>query len=177
MSGTLTAASDPTRRAARQPTLTLVLEGARPLAGPEQWLLDGVDQVRLGRASSRASHTREEDGGTVLSVGLPDPRMSEAHARIVPLGGRWILEDRDSKNGTRVNGAAERRVALRAGDVVEVGESIFVYGEDDRDGDVEGEGLPGLATLSRSFGAVLARLARVARADVAVILRGESGTG
>jgi hypothetical protein len=63
----------------------------------------------LGRASENA-------------VVLDDSFVSGQHARLLWNGKGWVLEDLGSTNGTQINGSAVKRaVAVRPGDVIEVG--------------------------------------------------------
>ncbi len=95
-----------------RPSLYVVLEGERPLSGGVRVPLDAVDELRIGRGTTRA-FTLEGDGTASLTV--PDPRMSSRHARLVreragdrgPSGGAtsgWLLEDLGSTNGSFVEG-------------------------------------------------------------------------
>ncbi len=52
---------------------------------------------------------------------LADPAVSRQHARLSFRDGRWILQDLDSRNGTRVNGMRVGRCEVRPGDLVELG--------------------------------------------------------
>jgi hypothetical protein len=54
-------------------------------------------------------------------VRLTDASVSRRHAQLRFRDGRWILQDLDSTNGTRVNGVRVGRCELRPGDAVEVG--------------------------------------------------------
>ena len=49
---------------------------------------------------------------------LPDEGVSEEHARITYVGGRWTVEDLVSKNGTLVNGKKAMRSYLQSGDEI-----------------------------------------------------------
>ena len=60
---------------------------------------------------------------------LADPSVSRRHAELRREGGRWILRDLGSRNGTRVNGArllAEAEVG--PGDRVSFGDARFRLG-------------------------------------------------
>ena len=65
---------------------------------------------------------RREDCDVVLA----DPTVSRVHAVVMLFGGQLVVLDRESTNGTRVNG---RRVwgstAVRPGDRVSFGRSTF----------------------------------------------------
>ncbi len=72
------------------------------------------DQLMIGRDSSNA-------------VAISDAEVSRRHARLTFQGGKYVLEDLGSTNGTFVNG---QRLAgphvLKAGDVVALGEQIVL---------------------------------------------------
>ncbi len=53
---------------------------------------------------------------------LDDLSVSRRHARLFFRDGRWIVQDLDSTNGTRVNGSRVGRCALRPGDEVALGD-------------------------------------------------------
>jgi hypothetical protein len=54
-------------------------------------------------------------------VVFPDTSVSRFHARLRFRGGRWILQDLESTNGTTLNGERVGRSELRAGDVIAIG--------------------------------------------------------
>jgi hypothetical protein len=57
---------------------------------------------------------------------LSDPSVSRRHARLRFHDGRWMLRDLESTNGTRVNGVAVGRCALRPGDRLALGDERLV---------------------------------------------------
>ncbi len=69
---------------------------------------------------------RDADAGVVLS----DPAVSRHHARLSREDGIWAVVDLDSLNGTFVNGVPVRRRALRSGDRIEIGSTVFVFQEE-----------------------------------------------
>src|SRR4051812_40213308 len=81
--------------------LYLVLCGERPLLGGMAFDLGGVREVVLGRGGPLGASTRGEGKAR---VDVPDGTMSGEHARLSPDdgGGGAVLEDLDSRNGTRV---------------------------------------------------------------------------
>ena len=172
---------------APQPHLFLVVECSRPrLSLPARFSLAAVDEVVLGRGSARAHQRDRENGTRRLAIKIPDPWMSGKHAVMTKVLGRWVLEDAGSKNGTVVNGEAQRRAFLGDGDVLELGHTFFIYREAlmtpaDEPADVDAAQLvphaPGLATLVPELGQTFRRLEQVAKADLSVVLSGESGTG
>ena len=59
---------------------------------------------------------------------IDHPSVSRRHARIVVAGGKAMLEDLESKNGTHLNGKRiERRAALSDGDEVRIGPEVMVF--------------------------------------------------
>ena len=56
------------------------------------------------------------------TIVLPDTFASTEHARIEAVRGQWWLEDRQSRNGTRLNNVPiSGRVVLSSGDVISIG--------------------------------------------------------
>ncbi len=75
------------------------------------------DQLTIGRDSSNA-------------VAITDPEVSRKHARLSFQGGKYVLEDLGSTNGTFVNGQRlTGPIVLKAGDVVSLGEQIVLMYE------------------------------------------------
>ncbi len=59
--------------------------------------------------------------GQDAEIVIADPLVSRRHARLAPRGGRLVLSDLESTNGTRVNGEAVREAVVSPGDRVELG--------------------------------------------------------
>ena len=75
--------------------------------------LDG-DQLTIGRDSSNG-------------VAINDAEVSRKHSRLSFQGGKYVIEDLGSTNGTFVNGQRlAGPVGLKAGDVVSLGEQIVL---------------------------------------------------
>ncbi|HET9449937.1 MAG TPA: FHA domain-containing protein [Aggregicoccus sp.] len=72
------------------------------------------DEVLFGRADT-------------CDVVLRDAGVSRRHCRIVREGGRYLLEDLGSANGTLVNDAPVQRAQLAGGDTLALGEALFVF--------------------------------------------------
>jgi transcriptional regulator with GAF, ATPase, and Fis domain len=111
-------------------------------------------------------------------VRLEAAGVSRSHAEIEQKGPVYALRDRDSTNGTHVNGQRITQTALAPGDVIRLGDAIgvVVHGNPDEitvteveviDGAVFG---PGLRTL-------LSSLRRVAPSALPVVITGETGAG
>lgn len=72
------------------------------------------DQLTIGRDSTNG-------------VAINDPEVSRKHARLSFQGGKYVLEDLGSTNGTFVNGQRlAGPVVLKPGDVVSLGEQIVL---------------------------------------------------
>jgi transcriptional regulator with AAA-type ATPase domain len=166
--------------------LFVVVSCHAPLDGGSRHCLDDVDEVLIGRGPARAASRAVLDGTRRLVVQLPGSSISSTHARMRRSGAAWLLEDCHSKNGSFVWGAPVDRVALRDGDVVEIGGIFLVF----RDAlptprgaaaDVDSRDLAGapagLGTLLPSLASQLGVLARVARSNLPIILLGETGVG
>lgn len=93
-----------------------------------QITLQVVDGFEKGRAfrnlPTPVSIGREEDN----TIQLNDERVSRFHLKIQEDGGRIILTDLDSTNGTRVNGHPVTMRVLQVGDQVGIGRSLLVFG-------------------------------------------------
>lgn len=61
------------------------------------------------------------------TIFLPEQGVSRQHCMIMIEDGRPTLRDLDSRNGTRVNGMPVMQRVLEDGDVVEVGDSQFLF--------------------------------------------------
>jgi hypothetical protein len=179
-------------RRAQQPLavsqLFLVLECERPWAGGTRHDLGQIDEVRIGR-SSRREATRSVVGGIrVLTLTVPDQRMSQAHALLRRAAAGFVFEDRGSTNGSRIRGElVASSVALGDGDVFEVGRTFFRFRAalptllgTPADMDFAADLLkapPGFATLLPSLTEKHAAIAKIAASRVPVLLLGETGAG
>lgn len=72
------------------------------------------EEVTIGRDSSN-------------SISVMDASLSRRHCVVRREGDDFILHDLESRNGTFVNGLATKQTALKNGDQVAVGDSIFVF--------------------------------------------------
>jgi transcriptional regulator with PAS, ATPase and Fis domain len=179
MATTETLVDDTGAPAAPGPYLVLALECARLGAGSARYSLAGIDEIRIGRGTERAARRRAR----TLVVEVPDGSMSTEHARIVRDGAAgWIVEDAGSKNGTYVNGVRHTRHELGDGDVIDTAQAIFVIrtgagSADAGDHELAVQGASDLATLDPQLAATFGTLGRVAKADVPLLVLGETGTG
>ncbi len=70
---------------------------------------------------------REDDN----TIRLNDESVSRFHVKIQEDGGKFILTDLDSTNGTRVNGHPMHMRVLQLGDLVAVGRSLLIFGSEE----------------------------------------------
>jgi len=161
----------------REPHLFLELECDRPLVGPARWRLNDVDQVKVGRGGSRCSNVASR----VLSIQVPDGRVSVEHVEIRRTDGVWIARDLGAKNRMLVDGQSTAEAELGNGDLLQLGHTFLRFRTDvlavgPATVDFQA-GVGPLSTLSLAFAAVVERSAAIARSRVPVLLVGGSGTG
>ena len=87
-------------------------------------IVDGVETFPL--LMGVVNIGRREDNHLVLS----DPRVSRLHAQLRVVNGRFVIFDLDSTTGTLVNGRPVKQQELSPGDVILLGGTPLVFGED-----------------------------------------------
>ncbi len=163
------------------PQLFCVLEAGRPLAAASRHTLDDLDEVKLVRGNPRA-HKRDQ---RVLTITIPDRWLSSVHAGITRTDVGYVFSDLQSKNGSKLNGAPVKSAILKDADIIEIGQTFFIYREraalldvDVSDFSISAEQtIVGLATLHSTLNAQFSDLARIAMSEVPVTILGETGTG
>jgi DNA-binding NtrC family response regulator len=123
-------------------------------------------------------------------VVVPVNAVSRVHAEIVWERAGWSLRDRESTNGTLVDGHRITETRLEHGQEVRFGDAIFKFLA--RDADLfgryrlDGTLVPGQTRLAHSplelvggyqMDRVAAEIERIATSPISVLLLGESGTG
>jgi transcriptional regulator with PAS, ATPase and Fis domain len=169
------------------PYLVLALECARPTVAGARLSIAEVEVVSIGRGAQRGWHRTTEGGRAVLRIDVPDGWMSSKHFRLEQQPDRtWHAVDAGSKNGTFVSSERITRRALTDGEVVAAGGTLFLFRDSvrrefrepaDVDAGANGNRHPAEVTLSLPWARALSDLARIATSPVAVIVRGETGTG
>jgi len=127
--------------------------------------------AELGRRISAGGEIHEID----------DERMSRDHAVVAFDRGLWSIADRDSRNGTFVDGERVHGEVQRRGDVVlRLGHTVFVLVGDGRGHRSDDGREDGSARRDQIIGPELARtyetIARHAASDT-LLIHGESGSG
>jgi hypothetical protein len=93
--------------ARERPARLVVIEGVASTASGTTYSLQPFTSI--GRAPTNA-------------IELADSYCSAEHALVLWRDGQWWLEDRDSRNGTRLNGETiDSPVVLSAGDLIHIG--------------------------------------------------------
>ena len=174
-------------RQQRRPALIIVLEASRPWAGGARHFIDHVDVIELGRGTERIGRRTRDGDDDCLHLSIPDRWMSSQHTRIEHRFGRWLITDKNSKNGTAVNGTTIGTAVLKDGDVIGVGHTLLTFrlaleaaDSEPQSLDCEQSPFPdrALATLCPPLGREFELAKRLANnADISFLIRGESGTG
>ena len=168
-----------------EPHLFLIIQAGRNREAPLRLRLGDVDEVHLGRGPRRKVEIHSDGTARRLRVAVADSWMSSEHAALVGADDGWRLADRGSKNGSLVNGQRVRAAALRDGDVIELGQTFFVFRAAlptpaDAPAWLDGgelDALPGLGTMLPELTARFDELARIAASKTSIVIRGSTGTG
>jgi DNA-binding NtrC family response regulator len=138
------------------------------------WALDSLESVEFVRASAPDLVAYSKMG--VLRIELPFPWVSGHHADLHVSGEAPVLVDRDSRNGTLVEGCRTDRAELVESDVFEVGRSFFTI-RTHRDAIIRTQSLDPTGAANPSLAESLQVLERLAPTRVPVLLVGETGSG
>ena len=148
--------------------------------GPRPWALRLVhsgDQSAGGGTfylGSRAATLGRDPGDEIGAVTLRDNRMSRRHASVGADALGVTVRDLDSKNGTWANGRRVERARLSSGDVLRLGDSVFVAMVDELGAD---PGSPVLLGRSPAMSRVRQLIGKVAPSPLSVLVVGPTGTG
>lgn len=168
----------PRSASAEEPRLYVLLHGESPELGGASWSLSGVDEVSIGRGSSRRSE-RTSGVTELLALALPDRLLSREHARLVRTPEEWMLVDGGSRNGTFLNDERIEKHGLQPGDVFRCGRTFLRFvvevGGDDVDVHPASDNL--LCTVTPELLSRASYLERVAPATLPLLFIGPSGAG
>jgi DNA-binding NtrC family response regulator len=166
--------------------LVLAMDCAAPASRPARFALADIEEVLLSRGSERKAVRRRDNDRGILQIWLPDAWMSSSHTRLMRMPRAWTGEDAGSKNGTYVNGRRISRTLLSDGDLITTGNTLLRFRAatevpKSAVADLDADALAGLpaafATLDPALGREFEALAKIAVADVPVLITGETGTG
>ena len=90
-------------------------------------ILHGADRGQVYDSLRVPLTIGREEGNEIQ---LNDERVSRCHLKIQQDGDRLVLTDLDSTNGTKVNGGQCNLKILRAGDLIAVGRSLLLVGDE-----------------------------------------------
>ena len=163
------------------PRLMVICECSRLTVPAMRVALDNLHEVTLGRDSLRGLVRH----GKAAAISVPDHEISRKHLIVRRQPAGWEVADLGSKNGILVNGDSSRVTTLTDGDVIEAGGTLLMFREDgglpdsNVDRDLAGETATPVAfrTVSLDLEHRVNQLTKIARAGVAVLVRGETGTG
>ena len=164
-----------------EPHLFLLLEGARPAVMSVRYRLSNIEEVVIGRGKARTFKFL----GSQLTLEVPDLWMSSVHARLKRRGDRFVFQDAKSTNGSMVNGATVNSIDLQDGDILELGQTFFLFrpnllssrAETDDIVEANPQTPSGLRSLVPALSQRFDLLSRVVESDAAIVINGPSGTG
>jgi len=140
---------------------------------------------RIAGNEARTTHTFSGESCRIGShesndLVLEDPTISRFHCRITREGNGWRIEDRGSKNGTRVDGVKILLAEIEKDAVLHIGDSVIRVTPLTR-GQINRVGAPtsfgSLLGKSVAMQRLFALVERVAPTEIDVLVHGESGTG
>lgn len=125
--------------------------------------------------------------GEVISIGaaddndlrVPDSTVSRYHLELSAAAGGVLVKDLGSTNGTRIRGVDVQEAVVPIGSLIEIGQSqLRVLPAETGDAEIyTSSGLGDLVGQSGGMRRLMARVAKLAQSDIAVLVEGESGTG
>src|SRR5260370_20633618 len=180
------ASTGPREDRAAEAHLFVVLQCDRPLRPSAGYCLRDVHELVIGRGSEREGvRVSPAPGGKTL-LAVPDAWVSTTHAVIRKSGDHWIIDDANSKNGTLVNGRITRTAELQDGDLIELGQTFFLFRKSLVtwatlpalvDAARLRPSVPGLLPLVPSLAEALERVPVIPPHPVSDVIRGETATG
>jgi len=128
------------------------------------------------RVGPRGLKFGREPGSRPGYLAVPDSRMSRLHAVLEPRrDGGLVLADNGSKNGTFVNGRRVDRQAVQHGDVIRLGDTLFVLTQRVLGAQTADD--LGMWGSSAVIEALRESIRRVAPSELSVLITGDTGTG
>lgn len=161
-------------------TRTVFLDSGDERLELKKYRLDVIDGPNEGRSKTfdkrRVTIGSSPDNHFVVD----DPAVSRVHAVLEAEDEGYLLRDRESKNGTFVQGLRAHEVYIDDGTTIRVGKTTLRFSTTDEDVEVQLSGREQFGELigrSRAMREVFSLLERVAPTDATVLVKGESGTG
>ena len=163
-------------------------EGATRASGDTSLRASG-EPPRPARARLRVRERERErvvalDSETVTmgkdpsnDVVLDDPFVSGRHLRLDRRAGRWHVRDLGSTNGTRLNGVRVTEAELPVGVPLSLGDAEVVLEAPGEARAAPADAFEGMISSDKAMRQMFDLLERVAPAEAAVTILGETGTG
>ena len=107
------------------------------------------------------------------TITVESPFVSKAHAIFQFANGQYVIEDLQSANGTRVNGAPIENAVVEPGDVIEIGDQRFLF--IDRSARRAGGGSAGLGKNAKLALVALGTFVAVGGLMLLLVAGGRSG--
>lgn len=95
-----------------------------PLGARDRVLLLRLDGTQAGAVCSLGEETLLLGRHPSNAISVDDPGVSRVHAAVYQRDGRHVAEDRDSRNGTFINGNRIRSGPLNDGDTLQLGPRV-----------------------------------------------------
>jgi signal transduction histidine kinase len=104
---------------------------------PSLFVIRGLNKgARYDLAAHEGAVSIGREAGNLIQ--LDDNEVSRRHAEIRRVGGRFIVGDLKSSNGTFLNNRKIERAELSSGDQIQIGRTLIVYSQDGPDGPMPG---------------------------------------
>jgi pSer/pThr/pTyr-binding forkhead associated (FHA) protein len=84
---------------------------------------NGAGEKRFFQLTERMTIGR----GKTNDICLLDGKASRFHAVVSPIGNEAVIEDKDSSNGTFVNGESIKKLSLKHGDRIRIGDALISF--------------------------------------------------
>ncbi len=140
-------------------------------------VVDGSDEGTVFECDDRRTTIGSSPENDVV---INDPSVSRFHAAIEVSEDGYLLEDRESKNGTYVDGYRLRELYLQDGATFRIGKTHLRFDTTGEEAEVHFSGREQFGELlgkSLAMREIFSLLERVAPSDATVLVEGESGTG
>ncbi|MFB6263850.1 MAG: sigma 54-interacting transcriptional regulator [Bradymonadaceae bacterium] len=161
-------------------TRTVYLDGGDEKLELEEYrltVLEGPDEGETFSCDARQTTIGSSPENDVV---LDDPSVSRFHA-VVEVGDEgYLLRDRESKNGTFLEGHRIREVYLGDGSAIRLGRTVLEFDRTGEEVEVHLSGRNQFGDLigqSSEMREIFSLLERVAPTEATVLVEGESGTG
>ena len=161
-------------------TRTVFLDGGEQKLELQKYQLTVVDGPDEGMSADCEGRKTTIGSSPDNDVVINDPSVSRFHAVVEVDDRGYLLEDRESKNGTYVDGYRVREIFLNDGASFRVGKTHLRFDTTEEEVEVHFSGREQFGDLqgkSLAMREIFSLLERVAPSDATVLVEGESGTG